>query len=264
MAQFNGKVVWVTGASSGIGEALVLEFAKQGASLIISARRDVELLRVQQACPDPSKVKPLPLDLAIQDNFDEITAQATAFFGRVDIMVHNAGISQRSLAKDTDVAVDRKLMEVNYLGTVALTKALLPHFLARKAGQFVVVTSLVGIIGSPMRSGYAASKHALHGFFDSLRAEVAHDGISVTIICPGYVATNVSINAVTGDGSPQNSMDQATANGLQPDVAARKMLRAIGNKKLEVYVGKKETWAVYLKRFLPGLFARILAKAKVT
>ncbi len=261
---FSDKVVWVTGASSGIGEALALEFAKQGASVIISARRDVELLRVQQACPDPGKVKPLPLDLAIQGNFTELTQQAIAFFGHIDIMVHNAGISQRSLAKDTAVEVDRKLMEVNYLGTVALTKALLPHFLSRKAGQFVVITSLVGIIGSPMRSGYAASKHALHGFFDSFRAELVKDHIDVTLICPGYVTTGVSLNALTGNGTPQNSMDEATANGLSPVEAAKQMLTAIHNKKLEVYVGKKEVYAIYLKRFFPSIFAKILAKAKVT
>lgn len=264
MGNYTNKTVWITGASSGIGEALTYEFAKQGANLIISARRVDELERVQEQCPDPSKVQVLTLDLAIADTFAAKTNEALAFFGQVDLMVHNAGISQRSLAKDTNVDVDRRLMEVNYLGTVALTKTLLPHFLSRKAGQFVVITSLVGIIGSPLRSGYSASKHALHGFFDSLRAELTKDNIGVTIICPGYIATNVSVNALTGDGSKQNSMDTKTAAGLQPDVAARQMVRAISNGKLEVYIGKGETWAVYLKRFFPTLFAKVLAKAKVT
>lgn len=264
MGNYTNKTVWVTGASSGIGEALAYEFAKQGANLIISARREDELNRVQERCPDPSKVQVLTLDLASQDTFATKTAEALAFFGQIDVMVHNAGISQRSLAKDTSIEVDRRLMEVNYLGTVALTKALLPHFISRKAGQFVVVTSLVGIIGSPLRSGYSASKHALHGFFDSLRAELTNDNIHVTIICPGYIATNVSVNALTGDGSKQNTMDTKTAAGLQPDEAARQMVKAILNKKLEVYVGKGETWAVYLKRFFPGIFAKVLAKAKVT
>ncbi len=264
MGSYTNKTVWITGASSGIGEALTYEFAKQGANLIISARRVDELERVQEQCPDPSKVQVLTLDLATADTFAAKTNEALAFFGQVDVMVHNAGISQRSLAKDTSVDVDRKLMEVNYLGTVALTKTLLPHFLGRKAGQFVVITSLVGIIGSPLRSGYSASKHALHGFFDSLRAELTKDNIGVTIICPGYIATNVSVNALTGDGSKQNSMDTKTAAGLQPDVAARQMVRAISNGKLEVYIGKGETWAVYLKRFFPTLFAKVLAKAKVT
>lgn len=264
MGSYTNKTVWITGASSGIGEALAYEFAKQGANLIISARREEELERVQVHCPDPTKVQILTLDLALSDTFAAKTAEALAFFGQVDVMVHNAGISQRSLAKDTSIDVDRKLMEVNYLGTVALTKALLPHCLSRKTGQFVVVSSLVGIIGSPMRSGYAASKHALHGFFDSLRAELTNDNIAVTIICPGYIATNVSVNALTSDGSKQNSMDTKTAAGLQPDEAARQMVRAISNKKLEVYIGKGETWAIYLKRFFPSIFASVLAKAKVT
>ncbi len=264
MGTYANKTVWVTGASSGIGEALTYEFAKQGANLIISARRIDELARVQEHCPDPSKVQVLALDLAAQDTFATKTAEALALFGQVDVMVHNAGISQRSLAKDTSVDVDRRLMEINYLGTVALTKTLLPHFLARKSGQFVVVTSLVGIIGSPLRSGYAASKHALHGFFDSLRAELSSDNIGVTIICPGYIATDVSVNALTGDGSKQNSMDAKTAAGLQPEEAAKQMVRDISNGKLEVYIGKGETWAIYLKRFFPGIFAKVLAKAKVT
>lgn len=264
MGSYANKTIWITGASSGIGEALAYAFAKQGANLIISARRVDELARVQERCPDPSKVQVLALDLAAPDTFATKTNEALAYFEQIDVMVHNAGISQRSLAKDTSIDVDRRLMEVNYLGTVALTKALLPHFLSRKAGQFVVVTSLVGIIGSPLRSGYSASKHALHGFFDSLRAELTNDNIHVTIICPGYIATNVSVNALTGDGTKQNTMDTKTAAGLQPDEAARQMVTAISNKKLEVYVGQGETWAVYLKRFFPGIFAKVLAKAKVT
>lgn len=264
MGSYTNKTVWITGASSGIGEALAYEFAKQGANLVISARRVDELARVQERCPDPSKVQVLALDLAAPDTFAIKTNEALAYFGQIDVMVHNAGISQRSLAKDTSIDVDRRLMEVNYLGTVALTKALLPHFLSRKGGQFVVVTSLVGVFGSPLRSGYSASKHALHGFFDSLRAELALENIAVTLICPGYIATNVSVNALTGDGSKQNTMDTKTAAGLQPDEAASQMVRAISNKKLEVYVGKTETWAVYLKRFFPSIFAKVLAKAKVT
>jgi len=264
MDSYTNQTVWITGASSGIGEALAYEFAKQGANLIISARRTDELQRVQALCPSPAKVQILTLDLAAHGTFAAKTAEALAFFGQIDVMVHNAGISQRSLAKDTSLEVDRTLMDVNYLGTVGLTKALLPHFLQRKAGQLVAVTSLVGIFGSPLRSGYAASKHALHGFFDSLRAELTNDNIGVTIICPGYIATNVSVNALTGDGSKQNSMDTKTAAGLQPDEAARQMVRAINNRKLEVYIGKGETWAIYLKRYWPNLFAKVLARAKVT
>ncbi len=256
-------VIWITGASSGIGEAAAKKFSKAGYALILSARNEHELHRVKQACAFPEDCRILPLDLASSSDFAEKVATAISFFGQVDILLHNGGISQRSLIKDTLLEVDRRLMEVNYFGTVALTKAILPHFLARKKGQFGVVTSLVGKFGSPYRSSYAGAKHALHGFFDTLRAEHHQDGISVTLICPGFIRTQVSINAVTGDGSPLGEMDQAQNQGMSPEACAEELFIAIVKKKEEVYIGGKETLAVYLKRFLPGLFSRILRTAKV-
>jgi short-subunit dehydrogenase len=256
-------VIWITGASSGIGEAAAKKFSKAGYALILSARNEQELNRVKQACAFPADCQILPLDLAYSADFSAKVATALSFFGQVDILLHNGGISQRSLIKDTLLEVDRRLMEVNYFGTVALTKAILPHFLARKKGQFGVVTSLVGKFGSPYRSSYAGAKHALHGFFDTLRAEHHQDGISVTLICPGFIRTQVSINAVTGDGSPLGEMDQAQDQGMSPEACAEAIFRALVKKKEEVYIGGKETLAVYLKRFLPGLFSRILQTAKV-
>lgn len=261
---FKGQVVWVTGASSGIGEAVTYAFANAGARLVISARRETELERVKAACQNRNNVLVLPMDLAMHSQMENKVQAVLAHFGRVDVMFHNAGLSQRSLAVDTSVEVDRKLMEVDYLGTVALTKALLPHMIQAGSGHFAVVTSLVGKFGSPMRSGYSAAKHALHGFFDSLRAEVYQHNIQVTLICPGFIATNISINALTGDGSAQNTMDTATANGLSAKEAARQMLIAIQKRKQEVYVGKFERIGVYLKRYLPGVFAWYLRRAKVT
>jgi len=155
------------------------------------------------------------------------------------------------------------LMEVNYFGTVALTKAVLPYFIQNKKGHFAVVTSLVGKFGSPYRSSYAGAKHALHGFFDTLRAEHHQDNIAVTLICPGFIHTQVSVNAVTGDGSPLGEMDQAQAQGMSAETCADQLYRALLRKKDEVYIGGKETWAVYLKRFFPGLFSRILRNANV-
>ena len=256
-------VIWITGASSGIGKAAARKFSTEGFALILSARNTQELERVKNSCAFPEDCRILPLDLTSSADFSEKVATAISFFGQVDMVLHNGGISQRSLIKDTKLEVDRKLMEVNYFGTVALTKAILPHFLARKKGQFGVVTSLVGKFGSPFRSSYAGAKHALHGFFDTLRAEHHQDGISVTIICPGFIRTQVSINAVTGDGTPLGEMDQAQDQGMSPEACAIQLYRAMKGKKEEVYIGGKETLAVYLKRFLPGLFSKILRTAKV-
>jgi short-subunit dehydrogenase len=256
-------VIWITGASSGIGEAAARKFSTEGFSLILSARNTQELERVKNSCAFPEDCRILPLDLASSDDFPEKVATAISFFGQVDMVLHNGGISQRSLIKDTLLEVDRRLMEVNYFGTVALTKAILPHFLVRKKGQFGVITSLVGKFGTPYRSSYAGSKHALHGFFDTLRAEHHQDGISVTLICPGFIRTQVSINAVTGDGTPLGEMDQAQDQGMSPEACAKQLYRAMKSKKEEVYIGGKETLAVYLKRFLPCLFSKILRTAKV-
>ena len=256
-------VIWITGGSSGIGEAAAQKFSKEGYALILSSRNLQELERVKASCSSPEDIRILPLDLADSGGFDQKVVIALSFFGRVDILLHNGGISQRSLIKDTQLEVDRKLMEVNYFGTVALTKALLPHFMERKQGQFGVITSLVGKFGSPYRSSYAGAKHALHGFFDTLRAEHHEDGISVTLICPGFIRTQVSINAVTGDGSPLGEMDQAQDQGMSPEACAEGIFKALVKKKEEVYIGGKETLAVYLKRVLPGLFSKILRSAKV-
>jgi dehydrogenase/reductase SDR family member 7B len=256
-------IIWITGASSGIGEAAAKKFSKEGYSLVLSSRNVNELERVKNECAYPEAIRLLPIDLSDNSSFDQKASEAIAFFGKIDIVLHNGGISQRSLIKETKLEVDRKLMEVNYFGTVALTKAILPHFIEKKSGQFAVVTSLVGKFASPYRSSYAASKHALHGFFDTLRAEHYQDGISVTMICPGFIRTQVSINALTADGSPLGEMDEAQDKGMSPEACASELFDAILSKKEEVYIGGKETLAVYLKRFFPGIFSKILRKAKV-
>jgi dehydrogenase/reductase SDR family protein 7B len=264
MASISGKVCWVTGASSGIGEALSIGLNQQGAKVIISARRKEELLRVKQACPAPEQVYVLPLDLSEIDSFRPKVEEAVNAFGNVDILFNNGGISQRSLAWETSLEVDRRLMEINFFGTVSLSKTLLPHFMERKSGHYLVVSSLVGKFGSPLRSSYAASKHALHGFFDSLRAEHHLDNIKVTIACPGFIKTQVSVNALTAKGEKQNVMDDAQANGLSAEACARQIIRAVEKEKEEVNIGGKETLGIYVKRFLPSFFSRIIRKAKVT
>lgn len=262
---FSDKTIWVTGASSGIGKALAIELAEQGAQLILSSRKEQDLQLVKNACKNPNKVKVILLDLEDFTNLEPVTKEAIAAFGKIDILVNNGGISQRSLVKDTDIQVDKRIMDINYLGNVALAKALLPHFIANKSGQFVITTSIVGKIGTPLRSSYAASKHALHGFYDSLRAEHFNDNIAVTLVCPGFVKTNISKNALTGDGSPQDKMDNATANGIQPDRFAKLMAKAIKQKKEEVYIsGAKEKLGVYVKRWMPKVFSIMIRKMSVT
>ncbi|HUH46068.1 MAG TPA: SDR family oxidoreductase [Arenibacter sp.] len=263
MATNNSKVIWITGASSGLGEALAYELAHKGHKLIISSRKQTELERVRNNCPDNGDIAVLPLDLVAFDTMPQKVIAAIALHGPIDILINNAGISQRSLILETDMGVYQKLMDVNYLGTIALTKAVLPYFIARKKGHFVTVTSLMGKFGSPYRSGYCAAKHALHGFFDVLRMEHAKDNVAVTLVCPGFVDTNVAKNALTADGSPQAQNDAATENGLSPRIFAKKMVKAIAHQKFEVYIGKKEIMGVYLKRFFPKLLHRIVLKSKV-
>ena len=262
---FQNKVIWITGASSGIGRALALELSNFDALLILSARNEAALESVKKKCKNPSNVTVLPLDLEVHSSFNKITTTAIKLFGRIDILVNNGGISQRSLASETNISVDKKIMEVNYTGTVALTKTILPHFIENNKGQFVVTTSMVGLIGTPLRSSYAASKHALHGFFDSLRAEVYDYNIAVTLICPGFVSTNISMNALTGDGTSQQKMDTATANGISPERFAKLMAKAIYSKKEEAYIaGFKEKLGVYVKRWFPRVFSVMIRKLKVT
>ena len=262
---FVNKVVWITGASSGIGKSLAIELSKQGAKLILSSRNTEALEAVKIVCKHPEQIQLVTLDLEDYNNLNSKVEDAISCYNIIDILVNNGGISQRALAKETSIAVDKRLIDINYLGTIALTKALLPHFIKKQSGHIVATTSIVGKIGTPLRSSYAASKHALHGFFDSLRAEIHNDNIAVTLVCPGYVKTNVSINALTGNGTAQNIMDNATQNGITPEHFAKLMAKAIHKKKQEVYIaGFKEKLAVYAKRFFPKILSKMIRKLSVT
>jgi len=260
--RFQDKVVWVTGASSGIGEALALGLSREGALLILSARRRDELERVRAACGDPQRVLLLPLDLAQPDSLAEAAQRAEAWQGRLDILINNAGISQRAPALEASMASVRRIMEINFFAAVALARAVTPGMADRGQGQLVLVSSVTGYVATPLRSAYAASKHALQGWFDALRAEVATAGVRVTVICPGFVRTEVSRNALVADGSAQQTMDSDTDAGLSPERFADKALRAIARQKREAYIGGAEIGAIYLKRWLPGLLAWRLPMAK--
>lgn len=253
--------MWITGASSGIGEALAHEFAHAGARLVLSSRRPSELERVRLACARPEDHFVVPLDLARSETFPAAAAEVLARCGRVDVLVNNGGVSQRALAADATPEVERALMEVDYFGPVALTKAVLPAMRARRAGRIVVVSSVMGYVGTPGRSTYAAAKHALHGYFDSLRAEIWREGIGVTLVCPGYVKTAVSDNAVGPRGEKHGRTDGTHMTGIAPGQCAAATVRAVARGRDEVYVGR-EAYAIYVKRFVPWLFSGIVRRMK--
>jgi short-subunit dehydrogenase len=265
MSEVKNKVIWLTGASSGIGEALAYELSRKGARLILSSRRKEELERVKGNCASDAQavVRILPLDLEKPDTLQLSTEAAIQIFGHVDMLINNGGISQRSLVAETSLAVDRRIMEVNFFGAIALTKYLLPHFIRRKQGQFVNISSITGKFGTQYRSAYAASKHALHGFFDAVRAEHSKDNIVVTMICPGFIRTSLTLSALTADGSALNRMDAAQYRGMPAEWCARKIVSAIGKDKEEVYIGGREVFAVYLKRFLPAIFSKVIRNVAV-
>ncbi len=256
---FKDKVVWITGASSGIGEALAYAFARQGARLILSSRNKSKLEEVRQNCESSkSEVRILPLDLSRLGTLNKKAKQALDMYGRIDVMVHNAGVASRDLVANIDLATDQKIMNTNYFGAVVLTKALLPSMLKRKSGHFLVVSSVSGIYGVPKCSAYSASKHALHGFFESLRAEVTKDNIKITMVVPGFVRTNITVNALNGDGSRYGKMMQVQDRGLDPSRVATTILDAASKSKEELLIGRLELLGVYCKRLFPGVFSRII------
>lgn len=254
---FKDKVVWITGASSGLGEALAKEFASAKAKLVLSARREAELQRVKNEC---SKFIPaeniliVPLDVTAISGIDSEVKKVVQHFGRIDILVNNAGVSQRSFAFDTPLSVERKIMEINYFGTIAITKAVIPVMRKQKSGHIAVMSSIMGKFGFYRRSTYAASKHALHGYFETLRMEEFENNIRVTIICPGFVHTKISLNAITETGEGFNKMDDGQQKGVEPEFVARKILKAIRNNRVEILIGKSELMAPLVKRFLPRFF----------
>lgn len=259
--RFLDKIVWITGASSGIGEALAYQFAKEGAKLVISSRRGKELQRVRENVITECLI--IPLDLTDNLSVENAVHIAIKHYGKIDVLINNAGISQRALALDTQQIVDRKIMEVNYFGTINMTKKVLPYMIENGSGQIAVITSLVGKFGFPLRSGYAASKHALHGFFETLQIELKNH-IYITIICPGRIKTNISFNALNQDGSVYLQMDEGQDKGMSADDCADKIVTCIYKKQREVYIGGFDILMVYIKRYFPSLFHVIVSTIKPT
>lgn len=260
---YKDKVVWITGASEGIGRALAEAFARENSYLILSARNEVKLRETANSCISKGArdLKILAFDLADEAATNEACKIAEATFQGVDLLLLNAGISQRSFVAETKISTFDRLMKINYLSNVCITLNLLESLLKRKA-HIVVISSLVGKFGSPYRSGYSASKHALHGFFDSLRAEHPNQ-LEVSIVCPGFIKTELSLHALKGDGQALNEMDEAQANGMPAELFANKTLSGLKRGKAEMYIGGQERFGVHLKRFFPALFRRIISRAKV-
>jgi short-subunit dehydrogenase len=251
---FQGKVVWITGASSGIGEALTYAFARAGAILILSARNQGELERVKNNCPDPGAVQILPLDLSNPAEIPEKVEWVFRKFGSLEILINNAGISQRSLAVDSSLDMYRKIFEVDFFGTIQLSNSVLQYFIKRDQGQFVLISSVAGVVGLPLRTGYCAAKHALEGFFSSLRTELWKTPIRILVVRPGAVKTGIAKNALTGDGSKYDREDKIIDNGIAKERVASSILKAIEkNKKVIVTSSAREKFLLALNRFMPGL-----------
>jgi short-subunit dehydrogenase len=257
-----GKIVWITGASSGIGAALSHQMYNKGATVVLSARRTEELHKIAAGFQDASRYMILPFDLEASARFRDHVAAVMARFGRIDILVNNGGISQRANARETEESVDRKIMEINYFSNILLTKAVLPEMRGQMLGKIVVISSIAGKFGFYQRSGYSASKFALHGFYESLRLEEEDMGISVLMVCPGRVQTQISVHALTGSGNMHEGMDRAQAEGISATQCARDIIRGIEKESLEIYSGGRELLALKLKKWLPSLFRKVIRKQK--
>ncbi len=263
MKNFKDKVIWITGASSGIGEEFARQANAKGATVILSARRQEELERIKNSLTNPEKAYVLPLDMEAQDTFTDKVTEVMDMFQQVDLLLHNAGISQRSYAANTTMEVDRKLMEVNYFGTVALTKAILPFLQKQTESHIAVNSSLAGKFGFYERSAYSASKFALEGFFETLRLEEEEHNISVTLLCPVGIKTNISHNALDGSGNQFGKASAMQEEGMSAEECVKQMIRAIEQEKDEVIIGQgMQTMSDKIKALFPGLFWKMIKKKK--
>ena len=263
---FSDKIVWITGASSGIGEALVHEFARTKCAAIIISSNDIPgLERVKASCePESGKIICAPFDLADTSGIETLVEDILKKTRRIDYLLNIAGVSQRARIDETPLWLDRKIFEINYFGTVAFTKAILPYMIKQQSGHIAATSSITGRFGFPLRSSYSASKQALHGFFETLYLENKKNNIRTSIIIPGRVRTNISFNALDPEGKEHARMDEGQAGGLGPDKAAKIIIRGILNNKREILVGKGELAILYLRRICPWLFFRIADKIKPT
>lgn len=259
------QIIVITGASSGIGRALAITYAREGCHLILGALGEEALRETAASCrAKGGEATAIEFDLNDENSIIQFTNAIKKQHTHIDRLIHVSGISQRATAEETSTEVDRKIMEVNFFGTISLTKQLLPLLKASKKANIGVTSSISGKFGFPLRSAYSASKFALHGFFESLRLELYNNSISVTIMCPGRINTAISLSALNGKGKPRGVMDQGQASGIPAEKCAKKMYRAVENRKKEVYIGGKEILMVYFKKYIPLLFYKIARKTNPT
>ena len=255
------KVIWITGASSGIGEALAYVCANEGAQLIISARREDELKRVAANCKiDSQNIFILTLDLELSSTIEEKVNRVIQKFGRIDVLINNSGIGHRTKAVNTPTEIDRKIMEVNFFGTINLTKAVARQMQKQKSGKLVVVTSIMGKYGLPLYATYSASKHALYGYFESLRQELFSDNVKVLIISPGFINTDVSTKLLREDGSAYGIKSDSQEKGMSATECAKGIVKAVKSNRDHKHIGKYEIFSVYVKQFFPQLFYKLMRK----
>ncbi len=257
----SNSTIWITGASSGIGEQLAYQLAVYQPLLVLSARNIEKLEKVAAKCQDiGAGTMVVPLDLANADSIQAAVNSVLTRTDKLDLLVNNAGVSQRSLAYETDLEVDRKIMEINYFGTITLTKLLLPRFMSQKNGHIVVVSSLAGKLGFPLRSAYSASKHALHGFFETLALELSSYNVNITIAIPSHIKTDIDLKALTADGKPFNREDPGIKNGIPADKCARKIIKAIERDKYQVFIAGKDKIAYYVHKVSPKAYFWLIKK----
>jgi dehydrogenase/reductase SDR family member 7B len=260
---FEGKTAWITGASSGIGEALVHEFAERGASVIASSNDVSGLERVKNDCGEKSKwIYCVPFDLADTSEIVKIAEEQISRHGQIDFLLNIGGISQRARIDETPMWLDRKIFEINYFGTIALTKAVLPYMVRKQSGHILATSSISGRFGFPLRSAYSASKQALHGFIETLYLENKKFNIRASVIIPGRVRTSISFHALDAQGKEHGKLDDGQAKGVTPKQAAETIIRGISRNKREILVGGSELMMLHIRRYCPWLFFRIADKIK--
>lgn len=258
------KVVWITGASSGIGKALAQACAAQGAKVVLSARRFDVLEQVRTDLAHPDQHLSVAMDITDEAQVQQAYAQVLAQFARIDWLINNAGLSQRALIAETTMQTERAIMEVDYFSQVFLTKTVLPTLLKQQSGRIAFVSSVAGLLGTQYRASYSAAKAAIHMWANSLRAEVAEQGIQVSVIFPGFVQTNVSFNALNGAGQAQGHQDQAIANGLSAEDFAEQTVKALmQGQEYIVVAGRKEKMGVMLSRLSPSTLYKVIRKSEV-
>ncbi|WP_335958035.1 SDR family NAD(P)-dependent oxidoreductase [Acinetobacter bereziniae] len=264
MESLDGKVVWITGASSGIGKALAAECALQGAQVVLSERRLEELEKVRVSLLHPDHHLSVAMDITDEAQVRHAYEQVLDQKGRIDLLINNAGLSQRALITETSMQTERAIMEIDYFSQVFLTKLVLPTFIAQKSGRIAYISSVAGLLGTQYRATYSAAKAAIHMWANSLRAEVAQDGVKVSVIFPGFVKTNVSFNALNGAGKPQAHQDEAIENGLEADDFAKQTVSALLNGQEYIVVGgTKEKLGVWVSRLSPTTLYKMIRKMKV-